>query len=81
MRDLVQQLHLTMASYRCSTAGAIHHEHYGHLVAPDRQPFVRTAASSRVYDSATNWTAGRSVYWQVIHVLTTCRLLAGQVQP
>ncbi|KAF7975909.1 hypothetical protein HWV62_8341 [Athelia sp. TMB] len=51
---------LPFGALESSTAGAIHHERYGHLVTPDRQPFVRTAASSRVYDSATNWTAGFS---------------------
>ncbi|KAI0053859.1 acid phosphatase [Auriscalpium vulgare] len=39
-------------------AGSAAFDRYSHLVGKENVPFIRTAGSTRVVDSASNWTAG-----------------------
>ena len=44
--------------FRSFDAGVTAFDRYAHIVSEDNPPFVRAASSTRVVDSAANWTAG-----------------------
>lgn len=47
-----------MTHFRSFDAGATAYSRYAHLVSKHNLPFVRAASSTRVVDSAANWTKG-----------------------
>ncbi|KAH9050588.1 phytase [Lactarius hengduanensis] len=52
---------LPLGAKQSFDAGVAAFDRYAHIVSNDNLPFVRAASSTRVVDSATNWTAGFNV--------------------
>lgn len=48
--------------FRSRESGVVHRSRYAHLFKNGQQPFVRASGSTRVVDSATNWTTGFSIH-------------------
>ncbi|KAH9066440.1 phytase [Lactarius vividus] len=55
--DLGENDLLPLGAKQSFDAGATAFDRYAHIVSNDNPPFVRAASSTRVVDSATNWTA------------------------
>jgi len=52
---------VAFGAHEAQHAGKVYYDRYSDLVSLDNLPFVRASSSSRVVQSATNWTAGFSV--------------------
>ncbi|KAI9446252.1 phytase [Lactarius indigo] len=59
--DLGENDLLPLGAEQSFDAGITAFHRYAHIVSNDNPPFVRAASSTRVVDSATNWTAGFNV--------------------
>ncbi|KAH9001092.1 phytase [Lactarius akahatsu] len=59
--DLGENDLLPLGARQSFDAGVAAFDRYAHIVSNDNLPFVRAASSTRVVDSATNWTAGFNV--------------------
>ena len=65
LQSIRHELQMLMyKSFRSNAAGQEAFHRYSALISGDALPFVRASSSSRVVDSATNWTAGKKDRFQ-----------------